>query len=463
MSLRPLNGGRLGATALWACLLSACALAPPARAVAESAATYTLTNLVERALEHSAEVQESRWQLEGARSQVTRARAAAILPRLRLETYGGLTPDAKGSYLAVSSDTSGLRPLGPFARAELEFAQPLYTFGMLTSLRRAAESGEQVERARLADRRLEVALEVKEYYYGVLVAEDLLTLVRRFADELQEWEADVDPYDPDVPVSAPYKLGLAQLELERRERELESRLQLARAALAWKTGLPEDAPLELADDGLRVEPAAVPPLDSLEAMALRRRPDWAQLRSGIAARQAQTDAARSAYYPQIFVAGGLRYAVAPNRTDQHNPFVKDEYNYFNGGVFLGLRQSFEWGLLGADLQQARARLYELKARERTAAQGIRLDVGRAHGEFRQAQHRLKAARQGRSLGREWLQIAQEEYELDPGQLKELVGAFERLAVLEQEYREAVYHHNTRLARLERTVGLELGLRPGGDQ
>jgi len=428
----------------------------------QDAATYTLADLVGRALEHSAEVIESEWRLEGARSQVTRARAAALLPRLRLESYGGLVPDARGDFDSVSSDTTGLRPLGPFARAQLEFAQPLYTFGQLSSLRRAAEAGQELESARLADRRLSVAQQVKGYYYGLLVAEDLLGLVRRLRGELEEWEAEIDPDDPDVPLSGPYKLQLAQLELERRERELEGRARLAREALVWKVGLPEGTPLNLAATGLAPEPASVPQLDSLYALALSRRPDWRQLQHGIAARQAQTDAARSAYYPQIFVAGGVRYAVAPNRTDQHNPFVKDEYNYFNGAVVLGLRQSFEWGLLRADLQKARAQLHELKARELTAAQGIRLDVRRAHEEFRQAEHRLLIARQGRRLGREWLQIAQEEYELDPAQLKELISAFESLASLEQEYREAVYEHNLKLARLERAAGLELGLRPLSD-
>ena len=429
---------------------------------AQQGSGHTLADLVDRALQHSADVAESEWQLEGARSQVTRARAAAILPRLRLESYGGLTPDAKGDYLDVSSDTSGLRPLGPFARAELEFIQPLYTFGLLSSLRRAAEFGEEVETARLADRRLAVALEVKEYYYGLLLAEDLLSLVERLQGELEEWEAEIDLDDPDVPLSGSYKLQLAQLELGRRARDLEGRVRLARGALAWKAGLPEDGPLELAATGLAPEPAAVPPLDSLCAISMGRRPDWLQLRSGIAARQAQADAARSAYYPQLYLAGGMRYAITPNRTDQHNPFVKDEYNYFNGGVVLGLRQSFEWGLLGADLQKARAQLFELKARERTAARGIRLDVGRAHDAFSQAQFRLTSARRGRSLGREWLQIAREEYDLDPGQLKELISAFESLAVLEQEYREAVYDHNVKLARLERAAGLELGLRPGSE-
>jgi outer membrane protein TolC len=342
-------------------------------------------------------------------------------------------------------------------RAELEFAQPLYTFGQLGSLRRAAEAGLEVEDARLAETRLDVSLEVKELYYGLLLAEDLLGLVQRLTDELESWESSLDPDDPDVPLSGPYRLQLAKLELDSRRRELGDRQGVARAALAWKAGLPEGE-LQLADEALQPAPAAVPELDSLYALAIRWRPEWRQLRTGIAAKEALRDAAVSAYYPQVYLAGGVRYAVAPNRTDQHNPFVKDEFNYLNAGVFLGFRQSFEWGLLGADVQEARAELFELKAKERTAIQGIRVDVRRAHGEFHQSQTRLAAAREARSIGREWVQIARDEYDLDPGQLKELVSAFESFAVLEQQYREAIYEHNLRLARLERAVGLPLGIR-----
>ncbi|MFH1566460.1 MAG: TolC family protein [Gemmatimonadota bacterium] len=439
------------------------ALLDPCPAPAQDATTYALAQLVERAQQHSSEVAESQWRLEGARAQVAKARAAYLLPRLRLESFGGLVPDAKGDLFHPPDDTLGLRDLGPFARTELEFVQPLYTFGQLANLRRAAESGAEVAAARVAEERLDVTLEVQQYYYGLLLAEDLLDLVRRLRGELEKWQARIDPDNPDVPLSGPYKLKLALIELDKRERQLEDRARLARAALAWRAGLPEEPPLQLvAGAALVPEVAAVPPLDSLYAVALRERPDWRQLRLGIAAKGALHDAARSAYYPQVFVAGGVRYAVAPGRTDQHNPFVKDDYNYLGGAVVVGLRQSFEWGLLGADVQKARAELYELRAKERTAVQGIRLDVRRAWDDFRQVEQCLAAARQARSLGREWIQVAQDEYDLDPGQLRELVSAFESYAGLEQEYREAVYEYNLGLARLERAVGLQLGLRPRGE-
>ena len=430
------------------------------RASTTAAGPYSLDDLLKLALAHNAEVVEGRWRVREAAATLRQARAATLLPRLRLESVSGLVPDAKGDVFNPPSDTTGLRPLGPFNRTELEFAQPLFTFGYLSQLRRAAGAGVEVEQASLEERRLDLIHEMKELYYGVLLAQDLNALAGSLIEELKEKRDEISEDDPDIPLSAPYKLRLALLDLEQKRRRLDDELSLARGALAWKAGLDEGVQVEIADEFLQPVEARVAALDTLVAMALVKRPEWQQLVSGIRAKKALKEASRSAYYPQIFLAGGLRYSVAPGRDDQHNPFVKDDFNFFNGGVFLGLRQSFEWEMLGADLDRASAELYQLKAKERAALHGIRLDVRRAHGEFRRADSGLEGAREARRLSREWLRIAREEYDIDPSEVKELISAFETYAVSEQGLSEAVFDYNMALAGLERAVGANLSPRSG---
>ena len=425
----------------------------PESAPAPPSAPWSLQALVGRALKENPEIAEGRWRVRGAEARLDQARASGLLPRLRLESASGLVPDAEGDVFNPPEDTTGLRSLGVFNRTELQFVQPLYTFGYLRSLREAAEAGVEVEESSLAGVQLDVALQVKEFYYGLLAARDLAALAERLGEELRRHREEVSPDDPSIPLSAPYKLELALLELERGRREAVDRAALARRALAWTAGIPEDAPLELEQEWIEPTPSEVPPRDSLFVLAFRKRPDWRRLRAGIAARQAVQEATSRAYLPQLFLTGGVRYAVAPNRTDQHNPFVKDEFNYFNGGIFLGLRQSFEWGLLGAEAARAQADLYQLRAKETGAVQGIRLEIEQAFGDWERARDGLESAREGRRTARRWLRSARDEYELDPGQVKELVSAFEAFAGTEQGYYGAVYDFNMAVARLERTVGM----------
>ena len=416
---------------------------------------WTLTELIDRAWEHDGEVASGRWKVESAAARRRQATAAKILPRLRIDSESGLVPDAMGSVFNPPSDTTGFRSLGPFARAELQFVQPLYPISLARHLDEAATRGVDVEQSDLSQTRLDVAFAVKELYYGLLLAQDLNSLAQRVSDELASRAEKLDD-DPVLSSSGRYKLRLAQLDLAVQQREVGDQLALARAALAWRTGLPRDAPLLLQAERLAPVAALVPPLDELVARSLDLRPEWRKLQAGLAAQQALTQAARAAYQPQVFIGGGLRYAVAPGRTDQRNPFVKDEFNFFNGGVFIGVRQSLEWHLLAADVDRARAEYRALEVRVPSAQEGIRLDVHRAYLDYRRADRDLQDARKSRRLARQWLREARDDFEFDPQTIGDLIAAFETWARREQAYGEALYDFNLSVARLEKaTGGLEL--------
>ncbi len=412
---------------------------------------YSLSELIERATSHNSEIGEAKWRLRKAEARQRQASASRILPRLRLSSETGLVPEAEGDIFNPPSDTTGVRPLGPFVRAELEFAQPIYAFGKFGNLIRAVEAGVAVEEAAFDETSLAVAFETKELYYSLLLALDLQDLVDGLIDQLEERRLEFED-NPDVTLANEYKLRLALVELKHQAAEAGANADLARAALAWKVGVAKADSLQLADEWLEPEVPIVPSLNDLVSQALATRPDWRRLQAGMNAKRALRNAAQNAYFPEIFVGGGIRYAVAPHRTDQHSPFVVDNFNYFNGGVFLGLRQSFEWAMLRGELDQARAEYRELVEKERGASQGVRVDVKRAYSRYTIAETGFEVARERRKLTREWLRLAKEEQEFDPGQVKELVTAYEAWAQQERDYLEAIYAFNINLAKLEKTVG-----------
>lgn len=413
--------------------------------------TYSLEELIESAMRHHAEIVAGEWQVREAHATLNKAQAAYLLPRLRLEGESGLVPDAEGDVFNPPADTSGLRPMGPFARLQLEFAQPLFTFGHLRHQTRAARANVDVERAALADTRLELALEVRKLYYAILLGQEVSALIDRVQDTIDDKLREVDE-EQVLSLADLYRLRLALLELDMQRDRVARQLELARSALTWQAGLPPDRPPELGDVRLEPVDAQIPVVSVLEGQAFASRPDWRRLQAGIQARQAQEDMARSAYLPRFYLAGGVRYAVAPGRTNQRNPFVVDNFNYRSAGAFLLVQQSFEWKLLGADRDQARARLMALKATEQGAVEGIRLDVQRSYTAYREAADHLEYSQQARRLGRQWLQEALDDYDFDPQTLDDLVTAFRTHAQLEQDYLSAVHDYNITVAELARTTG-----------
>jgi outer membrane protein len=430
---------------------AACVLCANSSSSQETGDRYSLSELIERATSLNAQIGEAKWRLRKAQARQRQAAGSRILPRLRLNAESGLVPEAEGDIFNPPSDTTGVRSLGAFVRAELEFAQPIYAFGKFGSMMQAVRAGVSVEEAAFDEVSLAVAFETKELYYGLLLAHDLRDLVGGLIDQLEQRRVDFED-NPEVTLANEYKLRLAIVELKHQATEAKANADLARDALAWKVGIAKPDSLQLAAQWQEPEAHDVPPLDDLVSHALATRPDWRRLQAGMNAKRSLRNAAQSAYYPEIFLGGGLRYAVAPHRTDQHSPFVVDNFNYFNGGIFLGIRQSFEWAMLRGELDQARAEYRELEEKERGASRGVRVDVKRAYSRFTIAETGLEVARERRKLTREWLRLAKEEQEFDPGQVKELVTAYEAWAQQERDYLEAIYTYNISLARLEKTAG-----------
>ncbi len=411
----------------------------------------TLNDLLQHGNEHNMDVAAARWKMAASAAQLRKAESARFLPRLRLDIESGLVPEAKGDIFNPPADTSGLRPLGPFSRSELEFIQPIYPISRGRQLKSAAENGVSVDAADLLDARVQSAYEIKKLYHGQLLAQELLDLVQRLQNDLEEQRQELEESTA-LPISNRYKFELALIDLAKQEREARAQLDLARRALAWQAGFDETTPLQVRARWLAPVTVRGFDLDQLREKAFMERPDGRKLQAGIAAKRALRDAAKGAYKPQVYLGGGVRFAIAPGRTDQHNPFVKDEFNLFNGAVFLGIRQSLEFHLMAADVAKADAEYRQLASMEKRARQGAQLDVQRAFAQYRRAEDDLEAARESRSLARQWLKEAKEEYEFDPDQIKELISAFESWAHIEQQYLQSIYDFNISVADLEKASG-----------
>ena len=267
-------------------------LLQPSVCLSQSTHKYSFSELIERAASLNAEIGEARWRLRKAQAWKRQAFGSRILPRLRLSSESGLVPEAKGDLFNPPSDTTGVRTLGPFTRAKLEFAQPIYAFGKYSNLMRAVEAGVTVEEAALDEKSLEVVFETKELYYGLLLAKDLKDLVEGVLQQLQERRVETQD-NPELSLGDEYKLKLAMIELKHQILEAKSNADLAREALAWKVGISPPDTLLLAAKWLEPEVHDVPSFTDLVSHALATRPDWRRLQAGKKAKKSLRDAARS--------------------------------------------------------------------------------------------------------------------------------------------------------------------------
>ena len=163
-------------------LLLAVLVASPAAAAPQK---LTLEQAIEKAL-RGPKVQMADADAAMAASRVAEANAAR-LPRIKATVFGTISPDI--DCLTPDCTRTGPKNFawdfsGLFGSAQVEFTQPLYTFGKLTHARKAARAGLDAQRALVDEAAGDLAVDTARAYWGVKLARELGYMLDDGIDEI---------------------------------------------------------------------------------------------------------------------------------------------------------------------------------------------------------------------------------------------------------------------------------------
>lgn len=392
-----------------------------------------------------------------------RAMAGRRYPSLSSLVLAGPTPAAHGDAVHSTTpvDDYGdlVESLGPFFRAELSVTQPLYTFGKIAAAEDALEKLVEVRRAQGATSRWEVVTQVKAAYYGLLLVDDLLALageVRGYLDQARaHLDARLKDEDPEVTPIDRAKLTVHESELEAQRIDLVKRRAVLRDALVRLAVIEVPPGWRLAEKEL--SPVRVGPVDRAKLLeeALRSRPEIEAAVAGVEALSAKREALRARYWPDVFLAGRIRYGVAPNRDRQTSPFARDDFNLLDAGVAIGLRYEWPTGVTGPEVAKVSAEIAALEARRTALTEKVSHELVAGVDEWRAAADKIEATREGFKAARAWAVFARSGFELGTVPAKDLVDALSAFVKARVALLTVTYEHNVAVAHLSRASGREL--------
>lgn len=451
----------------------------------------SLTQALSLAMERSEEVRVAEQQVEAASAQVRTARSG-LLPQINTQVGYTKTlrsvfqgagfevpdslqfePDSTASlaeriaYLERNTPNAAFGALGslfgnlPFGRenawtAAATLSQPLFAGGRIVSGVQLARHAETAAEASLAEARADVALQVRQAYYGALLAQEAETIVEASVALTQEHYERVQLLLETGQASeldalrAEVELGnlLPQLVEARNARELAS-LNLKRLV-----NLPIDAPLRLTSD-LAADPALPDPADVLlPSMAeaevqLERRASIAAAEQQVEIRREQVDIARSAFLPSVNLQANLSRQAFPSG------FVPEDWQddwtvgfVVQWPLFQGMRR-------GAEVDAARAQVRQAELQADQLREGVRLEYEQAHGELEQARAQITAASRNVTQATRVYELTELRY--TEGLATQLDVSDARLALQQARMNEANAYHDfyLALARAERALGVSL--------
>ena len=338
--------------------------------------------------------------------------------------------------------------------ATLNATLPLYTGGKIRSIERQAEQGVRAAREEARRTDLQVIYDVKRYYYGAVLAGELLRIGR---DTLARMEVTLELTEN------LYTRGSGRVKktdflrnktvvegLRGAVSALEANEKLAKAALANAMGIDWNSHVEVAEERLPYAPVNAG-LKDLVSDAYRFNPDWASLEAGLKAAEAKVDEARSGHFPTIALFGKLTRIVNSYDAGLVTPANKNSWTVGVGlelPIFNGLRTT-------AETREAGARLGRLKEQQVLLREGLALQVKNIFIRMISARQQKESSEAAAAAAEENRSLNERAYQAELVETKDVIEAQLIESLMKAQYQKALYDHLEAAANLDFVVGNEV--------
>ena len=350
----------------------------------------------------------------------------------------------------------------PFLNFSVRGTVPLYTFGKIDSIKRAAEGQVRVSEWDLERMRQQVRMDVRRAYFGLMLARDALYIADDVLDKLQRGINSVakklESNDTSVEEADRLRLEIYKDELLSRVAEAKKGASFASAALRFLTGV--QTAFDIPDEPLKKPDTQLGPVVRYLTAARLFRADINMARAGVVARKAFVDFNRAQLFPNIGLGLGFTYNVAPSATPQNTAWIGDPFNGFGAGFAFGV----EWGLdllpKAARVAAAESQLEETRAQERYALGGAAVEVENAYATAVEASTREQNWDRAEHRARRWISAVQDAIDLGTKDERYMIEPLRAYVFARANHVQALMDFNVALSELARVTGWD-GAAPSG--
>ncbi len=425
----------------------------------QESTVLSLDDAIKEAIKVNAEIKESEFQAEVYRDKQKQADASRF-PTIDLTAYGSLSPRARlldGRDGNPESTTNINKPSydGVFGRADILLIQPIYTFGKIDSYRKAARHGVKAYEAGARLKATDVALQVKEAYWGLLLGRELKGLLEDISDQLDKAtdkvQRQLNAGAPNVDDVDLYKLQTYQGELAKYMAMADQGINEAYYGLQLLTNN-VDKKIDIKDKYLVPATVNLQDFDLYRKAAMKDRLEFLQLKEGLAARKYLVKAQYADYFPQVFIAGMYSLAGATNRDHLNNPYITDEFNHAYGGAVIGFKWGMDFGIRKSKVSEAKAEYMKLKMKQLYAMGGVPFQVKEAYLQLVEADSEIKSLNEAYTKAKQWVVASLSNFDLGVGSARDIADSVKAYAKIRADYFRAVFNQRMAIANLDHATG-----------
>ncbi|MGC8783390.1 MAG: TolC family protein [Armatimonadota bacterium] len=411
---------------------------------------FTLQDSIRIALQNSRSLRSVLQDERKANARVREARGAGLpqldvsanyrrldrVPKAKFPSFDPITGTFTFNEIEIQPIDSGT--------ATVSLSQVIDVSGVIRTATDAASLYSRIANLDVQRTRNEVVLQVKQAFYDVLRAQELVKVAEE-ALQNAEVRRKLAQAAVDAGVSPKLDVMRADAAVAAAQQAVitaRNALQLAKAAFNNVLGRRVDEPVELipADEP---EPEMTDFNRYLQE-ALSKRPELIQANLGVSLSEKQITAAKRDQLPSLVVRGqwdfNLKTSTFQPRESSFTTIAALQFKIWDSGQTQGR------------VEQARADVDKAKVAVENVREGIALEVRSAYLSLQEAREKVAAAEKGLQAATESLRVARLRYEAGVSTQLELSDAELAYTQAEQNLVNARYDLRVAWARLEKAMG-----------
>lgn len=426
------------------------ALKPPPEVPMGEGPKINLEDCLRMAMLNNRELRAKGFDMQIAQNKLKEAQPRGI-PVFEYEFLS--FPAPRDADRAVSSFFEGDLTFGQ--RGKVTMGIPLYSFGKISIAQELARGNISAEQEKKIDKQNDVALKVKQLYYGLLLAKEVRELFQdasgHLANEVSRRENNSrEPADP-VELT---RLKLFRYEMLNRLLETDKKAALAREGLRIQMGLERGTAFSLDEEHLTPVNDEIKEFDYYLELNRRNNPKNRLLDIGVKASEAQYRLERRKLAPDVGLGAFYEFGRTAqpisgvSLTDDFN----DPFNFNRVGFGLRIKGDINVNQYLAKTRAAKADYYKNALNKEIADEGLELELKDAYLSVLQSKEAMENGYRAMKLARQFVFLTKTNIDIGVGDKKDYSEALQAYLVSRGRYLESVYNYNIAVAVLEQRSG-----------
>ncbi len=411
----------------------------------------TLEESVRIGLENSKNIKISQAAVKIAESKITQA-SSYMLPQLSFNASYARLSDVKPFEVNVPISPNPIKIQDPILNnynLQLSLQQPIFTGFKLSSLKNAAEFNKKSTEEEYQKEINEEAMNIHSAFWSLYKAEIILNLIKENLKSLEKHLSDTRNFlDNGLATKNDLlKLEVQYSNVELRKLEAANNLEIARAAFNKTIGVElsknttisaDNSPQEMSEFNYNV----------ILQEALNNRNEIKSLKSKIEAGNESITAAKSGWFPSVYLFGNFYYS---NPNQRIMP-LEDKFNdTWDLGVSLKWN-IWDWGNRSAQTTEAEQRVLTAETAMESVKEGIQLEVYKNYLQLKNEKEKVEVSRRSVNSAEENYRVTAEKYNEQLASSSELIDAEVYLLDAKVNLEKAIVDYKLAQVSLKKSIG-----------